>query len=114
MNKSDQICEIHYPRLKQRDPDGKKRGGCPVLPLHLSKVIGIPLAIKKCDMDLMHFPVHRCDDFFSYYMNVQIKKILTVHDLIPFIYPREQDFQTRYLWTTSLSAHRQGNFIYYR
>ena len=112
MNKSDQICEIHYPRLKHGTPTERKDVVVPVLPLHLSKVIGIPLAIKKCDMDLMHFPVHRCDDFFCYYLNAQIKKILTVHDLIPFIYPREQDFQTRYLWTTSLKLiAREISFI---
>jgi len=102
MNKDDQICEIHYPRLKQVDPTERKEEVVPVLPLHLSKVLGIPLAIKKCDPDLVHFPVHRCDDFFSYFLNGRTKKILTVHDLIPFIYPGEQDFQTRYCWTSTL------------
>jgi len=102
MNKDDQICEIHYPRLKPGIPTKRKEVVVQSLPLHLSKILGIPLAIRKCDPDLVHFPVHRCDDFFSYYLNGRIKKILTVHDLIPFIYPGEQDFQTRYCWTSTL------------
>jgi glycosyltransferase involved in cell wall biosynthesis len=109
MKKSDQVCAIHYARREDDFYADKPEVFVPHYPLRLAKVFGIPAAIKKCDPDLVHFPVHRCDDFLSYFLNPDVKKILTIHDLIPFFYDDQRNFQTRYLWIPMLRyAHKQN------
>jgi glycosyltransferase involved in cell wall biosynthesis len=112
LNKINQVCLIHYPGKKNDFYKGKCESIVPEYPLSLSKVFGIPVAVKKCNPDLVHFPVHRCDDFLTYFLNSDVKKILTIHDLIPFFYNEQKDLQTRYLWVQMLKiAHKKNTCI---
>ena len=112
MNKLDQIWTIHYAGRNADFYADKQEVLIPEFPFRLSKIFGVPAAVRKCHPDLLHFPVHRCDDFLSYFMNARVKKILTIHDLIPFISPPQQDLQTRYLWTTTLKIiHRNLSVV---
>jgi len=108
----DQVYTIHYPQNTRDFYNDKNEVLVPDYPLHLSKIFGIPAAIKRCNPDLVHFPVHRCDDFLSYFLNRDIKKILTIHDLIPFFIDEQKSFQNRHLWVPLLKfAHKKNTCI---
>jgi len=109
LNKIDQLCLIHYSRQQNGIYSGKKEVFVPKYPFYLSKIFGIPSAVKRCNPDLLHLPVHRCDDFLTYYLNADIKKVLTMHDLIPFFYDDQRDFQTKYLWVPMLKIVHSKN-----
>ncbi|MGB7992445.1 glycosyltransferase family 4 protein [Methanoregula sp.] len=109
MNKLDQIYTIHYKPQADNFYADKNEVLVPHYPFYLSKVFGIPAAIKKCNPDLVHFPVHRCDDFLSYFFNRNIKKVLTIHDLIPFFYNDKQGFQMTHLWMPMLRIAHAHN-----
>ena len=108
----DQVCTIHYPRNTGDFYHDKNEVVIPEYPLHLSKIFGIPAAIQRCNPDLVHFPVHRCDDFLSYFLNQDVKKVLTIHDLIPFFFDEQKSFQNRHLWVPMLKiAHKKNTRI---
>jgi len=108
----DQVCTIHYPQNTGDFYDDKNEVVVPEYPLNLSKILGIPAAIKQCNPDLVHFPVHRCDDFLSYFLNPEVKKVLTIHDLIPFFLNEQKSFQNRHIWVPMLKlAHKKNTRI---
>lgn len=112
MKKMDQLCLIHYTHKNNGENNEKKEALVPRYPFYLSKVFGIPAAVRRCDPDLLHLPVHRCDDFLTYYLNPGVKKVLTVHDLIPFFYDDQRNFQTKYLWVPMLKiVHAKNTLI---
>lgn len=112
MGTLDQLYLIHYPGRNAGFYTNKNTITAPRFPLGLSKVFGIPAAIKKCNPDVVHFPVHRCDDFLSYFLNAEIPKILTIHDLIPFFSDEQMSIQTRVLWVPMLKiAHKKNMCI---
>ena len=107
-----EVYTIHYPQKTGNFYTGKKEVTVPEYPLRLSKIFGIPAAIKQCNPDLVHFPVHRCDDFLSYFLNADIPKVLTIHDLIPFFFHEQKNFQHRYMWVPMLKiAHKRNTCI---
>lgn len=105
----DKVYTIHYPQNTGDFYNDKNEVVVPEYPLHLSKILGIPAAIKRCNPDLVHFPVHRCDDFLAYFLNRDIKKVLTIHDLIPFFIDEQKSFQNRHLWGPMLKIIHKKN-----
>ena len=105
----DQVYTIHYLQNTRDFYDDKNEVVVPEYPLHLSKIFGIPAAIKRCNPDLVHFPVHRCDDFLSYFLNADVKKVLTIHDLIPFFLNEQTSFQNKHLWGPMLKLAHKNN-----
>ncbi len=57
------------------------------LPKIFKSPIGLPYAIKKANLDLFHAPAHYFSQITPYYLNFSVRKVLTIHDLIPITCP---------------------------
>ncbi len=59
-----------------------------------------PFIIKKYELSLIHFPTHWYNQI-PHYLFGKYKKILTVHDLTPILFPFTHTFYDSYLWKSS-------------
>lgn len=69
----------------------------PNLPKILKSPIGLPYAIKKANLDVFHASAHYFSQITPFYLNFGTKKVLTIHDLIPLIYPETVD-NKQFFW----------------
>ncbi len=102
--KSDKISLIHYQR--SNDPiysQVKNDIIIPDMPLKLTSILGIPRAIKNADIDILHIPVHWYNQTTPFFLNRDIKKVLTIHDLTPIQFPEMHTRETNITWKTSLN-----------
>ncbi|MFA0834453.1 MAG: glycosyltransferase family 4 protein [Methanobacterium formicicum] len=102
MGKSNNITLIHH---KKTDDDIYKH--CrevliPYLPLNLTCHLGMPYALMKSKVDLVHFPAHWHTQTSAFFLNRGVKKVLTIHDLIPLLYPESYPPNLARRWNTSL------------
>jgi len=75
----------------------------PNMPKILKSPIGLPYAINKADLDVVHATAHYFSQITPFYLNSGTGKVLTIHDLIPQIYPETiDDKQFFWLWKTTL------------
>ncbi|MCE7699702.1 MAG: glycosyltransferase, partial [Methanobacterium paludis] len=102
MGKSKEISLIHY--KKTEDPIYAKTKDViiPKIPLKLTNIIGMPKAIKSADIDILHVPAHLHTQITPFFLNRNVKKILTIHDLIPLLFPEMYSRDTAFLWNSSL------------
>lgn len=76
----------------------------PNLPKILKSPIGLPYAIKKANLDVFHASAHYFSQITPFYLNFGTGKVLTIHDLIPLIYPTTiDDKQFFWFWKTTLN-----------
>jgi glycosyltransferase involved in cell wall biosynthesis len=99
--KADEISLIHYE--KSDDPIYSKVNDIiiPEKPLKLTSALGIPQAVKNADIDILHVPVHWYNQITPFVFNRKIKKVLTVHDLTPILFPEMHTRETNLTWRSS-------------
>ncbi len=102
MGKSKEISLIHYKKIE--DPVYTRTNDIiiPKMPLKLTNIIGMPKAIKSANIDILHVPAHFHTQIAPFFLNRNIKKILTIHDLIPLLFPKTYSRDTSFLWNSSL------------
>ena len=100
--KADEISLIHYERSD--DPIYSQVNDIiiPEIPLKLTSAIGIPQAVKNADIDILHVPVHWYNQITPFVLNRKIKKVLTIHDLTPILFPEMHTRETNLTWKSSL------------
>jgi len=100
--KSQKITLIHH--KKDDDPVYQqcKEILIPHIPLNLTCYLGMPYAVRKANVDVMHFPAHWHTQSSAFFLNRNVKKILTIHDLIPLLYPDSYSPNLAKRWNTSL------------
>jgi glycosyltransferase involved in cell wall biosynthesis len=83
---SSEISLMHY--KKNEDEIYKKINDViiPSLPLKLTKFWGMSQAIKKAEIEVFHFPSHWHTQISPFFLNSTVKKVLTVHDIIPLFF----------------------------
>ena len=65
---------------------------------HLEKIYGSYFAMKKSRSDLIHFPVHRVDEFAAMMIPSKTKKVLTIHDITPLLPQFKEDAKAGRGW----------------
>ncbi len=100
--KANEISLIHYERSD--DPLYSQVNDIiiPEKPLKLTSAIGIPQAVKNADIDILHVPVHWYNQITPFVFNRKIKKVLTLHDLTPILFPEMHTRETNLTWKSSL------------
>jgi glycosyltransferase involved in cell wall biosynthesis len=100
--KSQNITLIHH--KKNDDPVYQRCKDVliPHIPLNLTCYLGMPYAVSKANVDVVHFPAHWHTQSSSFFLNRNVKKILTIHDLIPLLYPESYSRNLARRWNTSL------------
>lgn len=84
----------------------------PEMPFKLTSTIGLPKTIKNEDIDILHVPVHWYNQISPFLFNREIKKVLTIHDLTPILFPKLHTRETNLTWQTSLKLIKnQTNMI---
>ncbi|MFY9637852.1 MAG: glycosyltransferase family 1 protein [Methanobacterium sp.] len=103
MGKSDQISLIHY--KKTNDPIYSKVNDIiiPKMPLKLTNPIGIPRAVKNAHIDILHLPIHWYTQISPFFLNRKVKKVLTIHDLTPILFPEMHTRDTVRTWNSTLN-----------
>jgi len=56
------------------------------LPLNLINPINLSRAVKESGIDVLHLPSHMVFQISPYFINSNVKKVLTIHDLIPVLF----------------------------
>lgn len=74
----------------------------PKIPFKLINVLGLPYVIGKINADILHVPSHWHTQIMPFFLNQKVKKILTIHDLTPLLYPETHTKQTVFLWNSTL------------
>ena len=99
--KANEISLIHYER--SHDPIYSKINDIiiPEKPLKLTSAIGLPQAVKNAHIDILHVPVHWYNQITPFVLNREIKKVLTVHDLTPILFPDMHTRETNLTWKSS-------------
>lgn len=83
----------------------------PKIPL-LTNTIGMPLAVKNSGVDILHFPFHWINQTTPFFINYGVKKILTIHDLTPILFPEMFKFHIGRSWAFLLNIiKKQVDFI---
>lgn len=100
--KANEISLIHYE--KSDDPIYSQVNDIriPEMPLKLTSAIGIPQAVKNAEIDVLHVPVHWYNQITPFVLNREIKKVLTLHDLTPILFPEMHTRETNLTWKSSL------------
>jgi glycosyltransferase involved in cell wall biosynthesis len=100
--KADEISLIHYEKSEDPIYSQVKDIIIPEIPLKLTSAIGIPQAVKNADIDILHVPVHWYNQITPFLFNREIKKVLTIHDLTPILFPEMHTRETNLTWKSSL------------
>ena len=87
MGKSDEISLLHYKNSSDPVYTHINDIVIPKSVLKLTNVWGFPRTIKKSNIDILHYPTHWHNQIAPYFLNSDVKKILTIHDLTTFLYP---------------------------
>jgi glycosyltransferase involved in cell wall biosynthesis len=100
--KSDEISLIHFKRSDDSIYNQVNDIIIPEMPLKLTSPIGIPRAVKNADIDILHVPVHWYNQVSPFFLNRNVKKVLTLHDLTPILFPEMHTRDTNLTWESSL------------
>lgn len=76
-------------------------------PVRLPKplnLFGLPLALNKYDIDIFHSLAPFYTDFLPFMLNTRTKKILTLHDFAPIIYPKTHNRKDVIIWNTLIHS----------
>lgn len=102
LGKSNDIFLIHYKKTNDRVYTLANDIIVPNVPRILKYSIGIPYAIKKANLDVLHAPIHWYTQITPFFLNYNVKKVLTIHDLTPILFPKTHTKQTVQLWNPTL------------
>ncbi len=104
MNRADSTREISLIHFKKsNDPIYKKVNDIVInsFPYNTINPLSLSRSIKELELDVFHLPSHMFPQVSPFYMNKDVKKVLTVHDLIPFIFTEKLPFFYRF-WASTL------------
>ncbi len=87
MGKSNEITVIHYKKTSDPIYTHTNEIIIPKIFPKLTDIWGLPQAIKKSNIDIIHYPTHWHTQITPFFINRDVKKILTIHDLTTFLYP---------------------------
>lgn len=73
----------------------------PTLPIGINIPFRMSKMIKENELDLFHFPFHWPNQISPFFRNSSIKKIITIHDLIPLLFKENLPYYYR-LWAPTL------------
>ncbi len=60
----------------------------PKMPLKLTNLqLEFLRAVKNADIDILHLPIHWYTQISPFFLNRKVKKVLTIHDLTPILFP---------------------------
>lgn len=102
---SSDISLIHY---KKTDDEIYKKINdviIPSLPLKLTTHWGMSKAIKKAEIDVFHLPSHWHTQISPFFLNSSVKKVVTVHDIIPLFFQENLPPEYKY-WGPTLKLIR--------
>jgi glycosyltransferase involved in cell wall biosynthesis len=71
------------------------------LPFNLINPINWSKAIKENRIDVIHLPSHMMPQISPFFLNSNVKKVLTIHDLIPVLFKKNMPFFYK-LWGPTL------------
>ena len=99
--KASDISLIHY--KKSNDEIYTKINDIIVPTLHsrFNLPIGLSKAIKDANLDVFHLPSHWPTQISPFLRNVNVKKVLTIHDIIPILFQKNLPIEYK-LWNPSL------------
>ncbi len=102
MGKSDEITLIHYKKTSDPIYEHINDVLIPKIFPKLTDVLSLPETIKKADVDILHYPIHWHNQITPFFLNRGVKKVLTIHDLTPLLFPETHVRKTVLLWNSSL------------
>ncbi len=102
MGKSDEITLLHYKKTSDPIYNHINDEIIPKIFPKLTDIWGLPQAIKKSNIDVLHLPVHWDSQITPFFLNRGVKKVLTIHDLTPLLFPETHIRKTVFLWNSSL------------
>lgn len=75
----------------------------PYPPYKFIKNLGVVKAIKNLDLDVFHLPFHWYSLISPFFLNSKVKKVITIHDIIPILLQKELNLpHVLKLWGPSL------------
>ncbi len=100
-DKGKNISLIHY--KKSDDEIYTKINNIIVPTLHsrFNLPLGLPKAIENAEIDVFHLPSHWPTQITPFFSNLKVKKVLTIHDLIPILFKKDLP-QIYKLWKPTL------------
>ena len=102
IGKSKDLYLIHYHKTHDQIYRKTHEVIVPKIPLKLTNVLGLPYAISKINIDVLHIPAHWHTQIMPFFLNPKVKKILTIHDLTPMLFPETHTRETVFLWNSTL------------
>lgn len=71
------------------------------LPGNMENPLSLSRALKREEIDVLHLPSHMALQVNPFFVSSQVKKVLTIHDLIPFFFKDKLPFFYKF-WAPSL------------
>ncbi|MGC9060295.1 MAG: glycosyltransferase family 4 protein, partial [Thermoplasmata archaeon] len=102
IGKANSLYHIHYKRYQNEVYAVTHEVIIPQMPFKLTDKFGLPYVIAKNNIDILHFPEHLWTNVMTFILNPKVKKIFTIHDLIPLLYPETCTGQFTLQWSSSL------------
>ncbi len=102
IGKSKDLYLIHYHKANDQIYQKDHEVIVPKIPFKLTNILGLPYAINKINMDVLHIPAHWHTQILPFFLNIKVKKVLTIHDLTPILFPETHTKQTVLLWNSTL------------
>lgn len=73
----------------------------PTLPFNFNVPTGLSKALNDNQIDVFHFPSHWPNQIYPFFRNHDVKKVVTIHDIIPILFPENLPYYYR-LWAPTL------------
>ena len=99
--KADNISLIHYKKSNDKIYTKINDIIVPTLPSRFNLPIGLSKAIKDANLNIFHLPSHWPTQISPFIRNVNVKKVITIHDLIPVLFQKNLPIEYK-LWGPSL------------
>lgn len=100
--KSRDIFLFHYEKSQDAVYSKTNDVIIPKIPFKMTNLIGLPQAIKRARIDVLHMPIHWYTQITPFFLNLNVKKVLTIHDLTPILFPETHTRETSLLWNLTL------------
>jgi glycosyltransferase involved in cell wall biosynthesis len=110
IGKADNLYLIHYRKFNEEvySKAHEKIISVPEFLLHIPKIpalismFKLPFLVKKTEIDILHFPAVWGAQIILSFLNSKVKKILTIHDLTPLLYPYTHKKYNVIIWNSTL------------
>jgi glycosyltransferase involved in cell wall biosynthesis len=86
--KAEDISLIHYKKSDDKIYTKINDIIVKTLPLKYNMPYGLPKAIENAGIDVFHLPSHWPTQITPFFPNLNVKKVLTIHDIIPILFKK--------------------------